>query len=735
MRIFKSLSCVVSSFAMVLGLLVFSEVETFAVENVVSTIPMAGLLSGMAIDSAGQFGYVAISSTNSVAKINLSSGYSVGEVSVGVQPAAVVINPAGTFAYVANNKTCSSSPCPVPTVSKIDLSTFTVASTFNVGYGNNRAIAIDPTGHYLYVVDGGNTGRINLVTETLEANFPAGTDPRAIVIDPLGQFAYVANYGSAIPGGTVSKLDLSTGDQNNVGSVSTIDTGGNPTAIALDKSGTNLYVTQSSLNTVQQVNISTGVKKSLPTSSVPGGLLVNDSGSFLYVAVNSGGIDKINLSSNAQYFALRQTFSVGDHPSSVFKESNGTALYILDSATSVAIKKFRLDATQPQTISFTTVGKAVVPAPLTQLFGTKSVIVAASASSGLSVSFSSATESVCTVSGTTVTFVSTGDCTVNADQAGGQGWDAATQVPRTFTILPSPPSGEVGVSINSGDSYTNSKSVLLNLIWPEYATEARVSNDGGFASAKTSVLKLAPSVKWELDDSVKGVYTKVVYVRFSGIGDTAKSYTDDIILDTTAPVVESSTARAASGAIEVTLKATDDITGVDKVQIKNGTTTVTKEYSTKISVSEKEIGLTVSSSGVRKMATTSIDISVSDKAGNWSTFKTLSVAGTLTTTTATTPTTTSTTGTTSTVTTQSGAMPKVTTSKSTTAKSIAAYAKITISSTSKVSLKVVSAYAKYCKVSGTTLKGLKAGSCKVTVTVTPKKGRAISKTVTLKITK
>ena len=79
--------------------------------------------------------------------------------------------------------------------------------------------------------------------------------------------------------------------------------------------------------------------------------------------------------------------------------------------------------------------------------------------------------------------------------------------------------------------------------------------------------------------------------------------------------------------------------------------------------------------------------------------------------------------------------PKVTTSKPATAKSIATYAKIRVPSMSKVSLKVVSAYAKYCKVSGTTLKGLKAGSCKVTVTVTPKKGRAAWKTVTLKVTK
>lgn len=295
----------------------------------------------------------------------------------------------------------------------------------------------------------------------------------------------------------------------------------------------------------------------------------------------------------------------------------------------------------------------------------------------------------------------------------------------SIEVRKAPPSGEPGVSIIDGASFTNSRAVQLNLVWPNYATEARISNDGGFAASKTKTLSLASSVDWELDDSVKGIYTKVVYVRFNGSGiDTTKTYSDDIILDTTAPIVESSSAAAASGSIDVTLKATDDITGVDKVQIRNGATTVTKDYNTKISVSEKEIGLTVSASGVKKMASASIEVSVSDKAGNWSAFKTLSVAGILTTTTST-----------STIVTQSGAMPKVTTSKSTTAKSIASFAKIKVLATSKVSLKIVPSSAKYCKVSGNTLKGLKTGSCKVTVTVTPKKGRATSKTVTLKVSK
>jgi hypothetical protein len=290
----------------------------------------------------------------------------------------------------------------------------------------------------------------------------------------------------------------------------------------------------------------------------------------------------------------------------------------------------------------------------------------------------------------------------------------------TIDVRKSPPSGEAGVSIIDGASYTNTKAVQLNLVWPEYATEARISNDGGFAASKTQTKDLAASIDWELDDSVKGIYTKVVYVRFNGVTDTTKTYSDDIILDTTAPTIETSSAAVVSSSVDVSLKATDDITGVDKVELKNGSSTVTKDYAANLSVPMKDLGLTVSSASVRKLATSSIEIRVSDKAGNWSAYKTLSVSGTVTTPTVTTPTVTT---------------PTVTTKKAATAKSIATYAKLVVLSTSKVSLKVVSSYAKYCKVSGTTLKGVKAGTCKVTVTVTPKKGKATSKSVTLKVTK
>jgi len=99
----------------------------------------------------------------------------------------------------------------------------------------------------------------------------------------------------------------------------------------------------------------------------------------------------------------------------------------------------------------------------------------------------------------------------------------------------------------------------------------------------------------------------------------------------------------------------------------------------------------------------------------------------------TTTTTTVVTTTSTTVATPSVIMPKVSKNRLTSALSIATFAKIKVLSTSKVSLRVVASSAKYCKVSGSAVKGLRAGSCKVSVIVTPKKGKATSKTVTLKV--
>src|SRR5690606_13782744 len=98
-----------------------------------------------------------------------------------------------------------------------------------------------------------------------------------------------------------------------------------------------------------------------------------------------------------------------------------------------------------QTINFAGPGDTPLSASPLTLFAT--------ASSGLSVSFGSATPSICTVDGTSLTLLQMGTCTVEADQTGNTLWAPAPTVSRSFTVTPPvfslvslPPTGlKVGV--------------------------------------------------------------------------------------------------------------------------------------------------------------------------------------------------------------------------------------------------------------------------------------------------
>ena len=69
-----------------------------------------------------------------------------------------------------------------------------------------------------------------------------------------------------------------------------------------------------------------------------------------------------------------------------------------------------------------------------QPFGSAPFAVSATATSGLTVGFSSQTTRVCTVAGTTVTLIAAGTCTIQATQAGNATYAAATSVSRSFTV-------------------------------------------------------------------------------------------------------------------------------------------------------------------------------------------------------------------------------------------------------------------------------------------------------------
>ncbi|GFO56426.1 hypothetical protein GMSM_34330 [Geomonas sp. Red276] len=67
-------------------------------------------------------------------------------------------------------------------------------------------------------------------------------------------------------------------------------------------------------------------------------------------------------------------------------------------------------------------------------FGAAPFPVSATATSSLTVGFASLTPSVCTVTGTTVTLVGVGTCTVQASQGGNSNYAAATPIDRSFQV-------------------------------------------------------------------------------------------------------------------------------------------------------------------------------------------------------------------------------------------------------------------------------------------------------------
>jgi hypothetical protein len=65
--------------------------------------------------------------------------------------------------------------------------------------------------------------------------------------------------------------------------------------------------------------------------------------------------------------------------------------------------------------------------------------------------------------------------------------------------------------------------------------------------------------------------------------------------------------------------------------------------------------------------------------------------------------------------------------KSTTIKSLATYLKLVVPSGAKLSARIASSSGKICRVVSTSVKALKKGTCTLSITMKPKKGKSLTK--------
>ena len=116
---------------------------------------------------------------------------------------------------------------------------------------------------------------------------------------------------------------------------------------------------------------------------------------------------------------------------------NATTLAAADVVRTLTVNK------SAQTITFTGSPKQL---------GSGDFTLAATTTSGLAISYASTTTSVCTVSGSTVTPLSLGTCTITASQAGDNNYNSATSVNASFTVE-SLPVQTTSVAIPAADHY------------------------------------------------------------------------------------------------------------------------------------------------------------------------------------------------------------------------------------------------------------------------------------------
>ena len=114
---------------------------------------------------------------------------------------------------------------------------------------------------------------------------------------------------------------------------------------------------------------------------------------------------------------------------SVSASQAGNAVF---GAAAVVLRSFSVAAAPliAQTISFASPGN--------QTLGNPPLALSATSSSGLAVAFASATPAVCSVSGSSLTLLALGSCSISASQAGNTVYAAATPVAQAFTVGAAP---------------------------------------------------------------------------------------------------------------------------------------------------------------------------------------------------------------------------------------------------------------------------------------------------------
>lgn len=337
-------------------------------------------------------------------------------------------------------------------------------------------IALDAAGN-LYIADTKGhrvrkviaaTGQLFTVAGTGTAGFSgdggpataaAINEPTGVAVDSLGNV-----YFSDRQNGRIRKVDPATGNISTIAGTGSQGYGGDngpataanvnfPNGLAVD-AARNLYIADTNNDRIRRVDAASGLITTVAGTgvlgfsgdggpatsaqlSLPWDVAVDPSGNLLIADRNNMRIRRVLAAGGAistiagngnPFFNGENLPALGTSlysPFGVGVDATG-AIFIADT-NNYRVRSFVPVGATPQAITFPVFAVRVY------LVG-ETIPLSATASSGLPVAFSSLTPAVCTVSGTTLTLVADGTCTVAADQAGDATYSAAARVSRGLIV-------------------------------------------------------------------------------------------------------------------------------------------------------------------------------------------------------------------------------------------------------------------------------------------------------------
>jgi 6-phosphogluconolactonase len=301
---------------------------------------------------------------------------------VGVGPQSCVLHPSGKYLYVANSGQ-----------NENDISQFDIASNGTLTEPNSRVsvapnasqpvlLAIDPAGSFLYVANAQSNnisvfaidGTSGNLTEVPNSPFSTGLHVLNMQLTPSGNFLYISAAGgiSGTTNGSIAGFSVNAGQLASLG-VTTSSDGPNPTGLTIDPSGSFLYASNFSSNSISIFAVgSSGSLAKVAGSPIADGytapisLILDPAGANLYVAnQGSGNVAAYSITSATGLPAALTTstatnaFGTEVSPSFLASDPSGKYLFVGNQGAGAGIQTFGVSGGTLTALAIDKVGNTV----------------------------------------------------------------------------------------------------------------------------------------------------------------------------------------------------------------------------------------------------------------------------------------------------------------------------------------------------------------------------------------